>query len=605
MTDEAGTTRWTYNLQGKVTSKTFNTGTLTLATKYGYNANGQLTALTYPSGKVVRLTYSNGQINAVDANRSPLLSNIHYQPFGPAKDWMFGNGVPTSRSFDLDGRIIDYDLGDRSRQLTYDAAGRITGYRDTDLNYDQSFSYDPLGRLTNYTDPASQTSYSYDANSNRTQQLGGAQSKNFNIEAISNRLLSITDNQLQTLKSYTYDAAGHITGDGYHHFAYDGRGRMVQASSIGHGIEQHRINGLGQRVAKIHGRAPKQSKDDDHGEHDSKRTEADRHRKEHDNHGNHDSHDEDVPTGIYFVYDQAGHLLGEYNQHGKAIQETVWLGDMPVAVLANNQHYFVYADHLNSPRAITDRTGRVVWRWDSDPFGTTAENEDHDDNHHHAFGSKKADEDPDHDGHEFVYNLRFPGQYFDKETGLFYNYFRDYDPYTGRYRQSDPIGLAGGINTYSYALNNPLKWVDPSGLDVMITITDRAYSSTGNSVAGTISVTSDQTSSSFSGYTMENANAGDNGNKIPIPAETYDASVRKDHTPNRVELKNVPGYQNIQIHNGSYPRNFKGCFGVGSSKKTDFLAGTINSMNQINNIIKSDGTGNITVTVSPISGPLK
>jgi RHS repeat-associated protein len=60
--------------------------------------------------------------------------------------------------------------------------------------------------------------------------------------------------------------------------------------------------------------------------------------------------------------------------------------------------------------------------------------------------------------------LRFPGQYRDAETGLFYNYFRDYDPQTGRYVQSDPIGLAGGINPYLYARANPLRWNDPRGL---------------------------------------------------------------------------------------------------------------------------------------------
>lgn len=86
--------------------------------------------------------------------------------------------------------------------------------------------------------------------------------------------------------------------------------------------------------------------------------------------------------------------------------------------------YYVYADHLNTPRVIADGSNKVVWRWDSDPFGVDA-----------------ANEDPDGDGQTFRYNLRFPGQYYDKETGLHYNYFRDYDPGTGRYVESDPLGI--------------------------------------------------------------------------------------------------------------------------------------------------------------------
>jgi RHS repeat-associated protein len=76
-----------------------------------------------------------------------------------------------------------------------------------------------------------------------------------------------------------------------------------------------------------------------------------------------------------------------------------------------------------------------------------------------------ADSDPDGDGVQFVYNLRFPGQYYDGETGLHYNYFRDYNPGTGRYIESDPIGLKGGLNTYVYTLNNPLDQIDRFGLE--------------------------------------------------------------------------------------------------------------------------------------------
>jgi RHS repeat-associated protein len=201
--------------------------------------------------------------------------------------------------------------------------------------------------------------------------------------------------------------------------------------------------------------------------------------------------------------------------------------------------------------------------------------------------------------------VRFPGQYFDVESGMLSNGFRDcYEPATGRYCESDPMGLFGNqISTYDYSSNNPLYWIDPSGLDVTITIQRQGYSPTGNSMQGTITVTSTQTSDTYSGYTMENAHAGDNGDKGPIPAGTYDAFIRTDHTPNRLELENVPGYQNIQIHNGNYPRDFKGCFGVGNSHKTDFIGGSQNALNSILNIVNEDGSGNISVNVLPPTSP--
>jgi len=96
---------------------------------------------------------------------------------------------------------------------------------------------------------------------------------------------------------------------------------------------------------------------------------------------------------------------------------------------------------------VTDNKGREVWRWDSTPFGIG-----------------KPDEDPDGDGYALTLNLRFPGQYYDIETGLHYNLLRYYDPSTGRYITSDQIGLRGGTNTYGYVSSNPLNWFDPFGL---------------------------------------------------------------------------------------------------------------------------------------------
>ncbi len=112
--------------------------------------------------------------------------------------------------------------------------------------------------------------------------------------------------------------------------------------------------------------------------------------------------------------------------------------------------FYILPDHLGTPRAVTDESNKIVWK--NDPLGE-------------PFGADAPDEDPDGDGQKFTLNLRFPGQYFDQETGTSYNYYRDYDPATGRYSQSDPIGLAGGINSYSYVNGNPLGYADPLGLD--------------------------------------------------------------------------------------------------------------------------------------------
>jgi RHS repeat-associated protein len=130
------------------------------------------------------------------------------------------------------------------------------------------------------------------------------------------------------------------------------------------------------------------------------------------------------------------------------------LGDIPVAVLNSTGNYYIYPDHLNTPRAIADSTNKTVWRW-KDP----------------AFGTSQPDQDPDKDGKAFVYNLRFPGQYYDQSTGLHYNWFRDYDPVTGRYLESDPIGLRGGLNTYTYVTGNPVNAIDRYGLDTTLITT--------------------------------------------------------------------------------------------------------------------------------------
>jgi len=141
-------------------------------------------------------------------------------------------------------------------------------------------------------------------------------------------------------------------------------------------------------------------------------------------------------------------LIGEYDPvSGNAMIEHVWLESMPVAAIKNGSIFYVYPDHLGTPRAITDTANQTVWYWNYDePFGAT-----------------EANENPNNLG-AFSYNLRFPGQYFDSETGLHYNGHRDYNPEIGKYIQSDPIGLKGGQNTHAYVAGNSLIYGDPDGL---------------------------------------------------------------------------------------------------------------------------------------------
>jgi RHS repeat-associated protein len=242
----------------------------------------------------------------------------------------------------------------------------------------------------------------------RTQFKNGTAIGTYNYPTTSNRLTSITGTWAE---SYGYDAAGNITGLAGKTLTYDARGRLKTLAS-GTSSWSYGINALGQRVTKS-------------------------------------------GTGftgtLPFVYDERGHLIGEYTSTGALTQETVYLGDTPVALLQSSATFYVQADQLDTPRVILNAANQQRWRWDlNEPFGNNTPNEN-----------------PASLG-VFKYNLRFHGQYFDAETGLSQNYFRDYNPKIGRYLQSDPIGLLGGINTYAYGGSAPTIAIDPLGMDIVV-----------------------------------------------------------------------------------------------------------------------------------------
>ncbi|NID15939.1 RHS repeat-associated core domain-containing protein [Luteibacter yeojuensis] len=150
------------------------------------------------------------------------------------------------------------------------------------------------------------------------------------------------------------------------------------------------------------------------------------------------------------LHDEAGHWLGDYDGAGRPIRQVAWLDDLPLAAIDGNAIRDIQTDHLGTPRVVIDRTtDKAIWTWSI--VGD-------------AFGSDAPNEDPDGDGTKYVFDMRFPGQRYDAVTKLFQNGWRDYDPLGGRYIQSDPIGLAGGISTYAYVGSNPYARIDPTGL---------------------------------------------------------------------------------------------------------------------------------------------
>jgi len=177
-------------------------------------------------------------------------------------------------------------------------------------------------------------------------------------------------------------------------------------------------------------------------------------------------------SGVRHFINEGPNMLGDYNQNGagnNGMREIVWLDAMPIAVLSHpgspqanaiGTVAFIATDHLNTPRSRlrpaiqqtasteTYSGSTEVWRWDS-RLG--------------AFGEVLADEDPDSNLISYSFPLRFPGQYRDSESGLHHNYFRDYEAGTGRYVESDPIGLEGGISTFLYVRGNTLLFSDPTG----------------------------------------------------------------------------------------------------------------------------------------------
>lgn len=423
--DPSGTTSFVHDQTGHVIRKTQVIGGVTLTTTKTYDQQtGHLTTTVLPSGATIEYGYNakTGKPETITVNGQALISGIGYEPFSnQVKLWSEGDGSVNLyylREFDQDGNITKVVFGDTSANdnwggqrilYSYDKSGRLLCTNNNDYQ-DICNEYDGNSRLTGFKTQVPAITdgvYAYDLNGNRTWSTDALGDRDNHISPFNNQLQTVTSGS--TTQTLTYDQGGNLTQDDKFTYTTDAWGKFARVN--GSGVDmRYAYNGLGERVKK------------------------------------------EGASGMTVFAQEGYQVLGEYTGMvpgtGKAVavQETVYLDGLPIGVIKPSRRYYVNPSPLGSPLAITNTAGTLVWSWEHAPFGDTLPNEN-----------------PKGAG-TFSYNLRFPGQYYDAETGLHYNMARDYNPALGRYIQSDPIGLAGGINPYAYVNGNPLWAVDPWGL---------------------------------------------------------------------------------------------------------------------------------------------
>jgi RHS repeat-associated protein len=329
-------------------------------------------------------------------------------PFGSVASYTLGDGQAVTLTYDSNGAWTDVGSSAFSLHVKRDVVGNIVAIGNTAgvPTPTETYTYDPVYRLTgvNAADGTAIEAYNYNKTGDRLSKAApGLLTGNYNYASGTHHLTGVGTT------TRVVDARGNTTADvlasGTFGYGYNDRNRLTVVQNGGVTVGSYVLNALGQRVQKTAG---------------------------------------GITTR--FDYDENSHLLSE--SAGTTTRDYIWMDGMPVGIVdhtgSTTAVNFVHADGLGSARVVTNSTGAVLWQWAyaGNPFGEKAP------------VSVTS----------YTLNLRFPGQYFDAESGLNYNVNRDYEPATGRYIQSDPLGVVVDSSTYAYALHRPLDIYDPTGL---------------------------------------------------------------------------------------------------------------------------------------------
>lgn len=398
---------YTYDDLSRILTTSSNYEGIQSTSSYTYYANGLVKSFTGPDGLQVQYTYDNAnQLLTYGLEGEGTITINEYDWLAPASI-AFPGGAVQNNSFD--GFLRPLELEQKNNQdeavystrYDYSVTNNITTKWITSgsLTNEKVFDYDSLDQLT-LTNEINQP-LTYDLVGN---QLGSVETNTDSVYDSRNRLIRRGSSE------YDYDLNGSlvsisdVTNGLERSFEYDLQNRLSKISDpSGNVVSEYLYDPFGRRISKTH---------------NGQRT--------------------------WYFYSEEG-LIAEIDESGLVttaygyVPQTLW-GTGPVYIRQNNQVGYYYNDRIGTPVQIRSAAGELLWEAEYEAFGNAAITQN-----------------------TITNNLRFPGQYYDAESELHYNYFRYYDPEVGRYITSDPIGIYGGLNPYLYAHNNALIKFDPTG----------------------------------------------------------------------------------------------------------------------------------------------